>query len=281
VNQTKKTESKPEAASGLKLKTIPLKEQGPKLPLGILGPSGEYHKDIAVRPWRLKEEKELGKLADENREVNVSEHVSMVLATMCTQLGPHNFDKIKFEERRVHIGQMYMGDVFYAYCWLRLQSMGANLSVDITCALCRNKFKFDANVESLEIATAKKVEDAQWMYELKTPIEIRGKQVPSLLMGPARWNTMEMMGTSTMDQGVAKAGIILGSIHKIGSEVITLADGELDDMVKLDIEMLTDHIDNNFLGPNMTIETKCEKCKRELVMPISWSYNNFFGFSSQ
>ena len=55
----------------------------------------------------------------------------------------------------------------------------------------------------------------------------------------------------------------------------------LDEMGKFDLERLTTLIDENAMGPTMAIEDKCGKCNRDYILPIDWSYDNFFGDSSR
>jgi len=297
------TESKVETENGLKEKSeekskeksedkllvteTTLVERGANLPLGILNDEGAWATDIAVRPWRMKEEKALGKLRDENRNINFAQYVSMVLAVMCSRLGPHDFNSIEdMAKRRVHIGQMWLGDVFYAYCWLRYRSLGSELALDITCPFssCGNQFAYYADLRTLEVSTAKKLEDTYWEYTLRDPFEIRGKEATGFVFGPMRWSSLESMGSvvTEFNQGAQKAEAIRFSIHKLkgSSENIALADGELDDMSKYDIEAITAKIDTNSIGPNMAIEDNCPKCRRKFRMTIDWTYENFFGISS-
>ena len=107
--------------------TQTIQERGPVLPLGIADSGGNYHQDISVKPWRMKEERELGELRDQNKDANLAKYVSMVLSTMCTRLGPHDFTNMEFDHKRLVISQMFMADVFYAYVWLRIQALGCLL----------------------------------------------------------------------------------------------------------------------------------------------------------
>lgn len=289
MTEPTQTESE-QKKNGLKTKTTTLEKWGAKLPLGILNGDGTYAKDIVVRPWKFKEERELGELRDSNRDANMSQYVGMVLATMCSKIGPHNFEDMKFEERRVILGQMCMGDVFYAYVWLRVQTMGHQLEMNVTCTSCAAKYPFTADLRTVEVETAEDVADAQWEYELKTPITIRSKKCTRLILGPNRWNDMEQMkGGGGLDTGAAKAAIIKGSIAALPDHVdaqgkpqaIALAESELDEMMKRDIEALTTQIDKRGIGPEMVVESKCKKCKRENRQPIEWGYDSFFGDSSR
>lgn len=275
-------------SSAVKLKKITLQEQGPRLPLGIIDTNGDYIKDIATKRWRMAEERELGDMRDRNRDVNVAQFVSMVLSTMCNKMGTHNFESMKHEERRVVVSQMFMGDVFYAYVWLRMKTLGNELHLNLTCPQCRNKFPFVADLNTIEVDVCDKLDDALWTYELKEPFDIRGKSVTSLLLGPARWTSLESMKSGVMNTGAAKAGVILGSIHGIANwkdkegkpQKVALSESELDEMVKLDIEGITNRIDDYAIGPNMSVEGVCNRCRYNYKLAIDWGYDSFFGDSS-
>lgn len=265
-----------------KIKTTTLKELGPNLPLGIVGADGGLTKAIDVRPWRMKEEKELGKLRDENPNENTARWVTTVLAHMCTQLGNLDLSSMKMSERKIHIGQMTMGDVFYAYMWLRYKSLGPLLEMEISH--CRNEMTIKADLESLAIDTADKYNDTFWEYKLQDPFEIRNKKAKKLLMAPPRWNAFENQNsTGALDVGAAKSGVITGSILKVVGieESIVLNEDELDEMSKTDLETLTTLIDENHVGPDLSIEGSCPICRRSFKTSIDWMYDNFFGVSSR
>lgn len=273
----------PEAGQALKLVKTTLKELGAQLPLGFPDGGGGYVRDIALRPWRMKEEKELGKLRADNETASLGQFVTMILATMCTRLGHHELEKMKFAERQVVISQMWMGDVFYAYMYLRTQNLGNILELNLICPFCKSKFPFDADLYTTEVATAEKIEDASWEQKLRHPIAIRGAEVKGFKLGPARWTTMEGLNDVGADSGTAKDAIIAGSINGTMGEdkPIMISTGEIDEMVKYDIELLSRQVEDNDLGPNMAVEAKCPRCKRESTQAMSWGYDSFFGVSSR
>lgn len=283
-NQKAKDKDVKDTESGITRTT--LKELGPTLPLGILTPDNSYAKSFEVKKWRMKEERELGEMRDQQRGDSVGQFVAQVLSAMCTSVGTHDFEKLKQEERLVHVSQMYVGDVFYIYTWLRLKSLGEKLGLSIKCPSCTNNFKFEANLNTLEVDTCKTLDSAVWEYKMKEPFKIRGKTATEFLMGPPRWTTLEnMKGIGGMNTGAAKAGMIVGCILGIGNkekhEQILLGVNELDEMAKVDIEGITTEMDKNAIGPNMAIEGECPRCRSNYVMPIDWSYDNFFGASSR
>jgi len=268
------------------IKTVLMKDQGARLPLGVEGPDGSFRKDISVRPWRMKEERELGALRDQNKDANVAQYVSMVLGSMCTRLGLHDFEQpqMKLQQKQLAVGQMFIGDVFYAYVHLRLQTLGPELLLNLTCPGCQNKIEnFAADLNTVEVQTCEKLADACWEYHLHSPITIRGKEVTDLVMGPARWNALEMLKGGGI--GTAKPAMIQASVHALGtiedSHQAVITEAELDEMSKRDIEALTKLIDKHSIGPNMAVEGKCGKCGRPFRLPIDWGYDGFFGDSTQ
>ena len=82
--------------------------------------------------------------------------------------------------------------------------------------------------------------------------------------------------------GAAKSATIQSAVHKVpelGHGMIALAETELDELVKIDLEELAGLIDANGFGPNMSVDAKCPK-GHKFVSPIDWRYDSFFGISS-
>lgn len=260
---------------------ITIKERGPILPLGIQDRSGALIRDISIKPWRMKEEKELGELRDKNKDSNLAAYVSMILSTMCTKLGPYNFEEMKLEEKNAVISQMFMGDVFYVYVWLRINCLGSKFPVEFKPNWSNKDIKIKADLNSIEVNSVENFEEACWNYKLKNPIEIRGKLIKSFKMGPLRWASLEFQDNfGANNQGLAKLLAIKASIIKcteLESEVM-LIDKELDELTKYDIENLTSLIDKKSIGLVMAIEGNHNG--RDYQIPIDWSYDNFFTISS-
>lgn len=259
----------------------PLSEQGAVLPLGV-----NNARDLVLRPWRMKEEKELGELREKNRDSNMATYISQVLGTMYIKLGPHNFEAMKLEERRVHISSMFMADIFYAYIWLRLNALGSDLELKIACPMCGKKSQISADLGTVDVRHVPDVAKSLWEYVLKNPINIRGKLVKSLVMGPSRWNAIENIPAgNSLNAGSAKAAMFRGSIVGLNGteEPALLGDTELDELTKIDIERLTAQLDSKAVGPMMALEHECQnnRCKNNVKMPIDWNYDSFFSSSSR
>jgi hypothetical protein len=266
-----------------KVITKTLKELGPVLPLGIESGGKMFH-NFSVSKWTMKQEKELGELRTEHKEAGLGRYVSMVLATMCPNIGPHDFTKISFNESLVYISNLLMGNAYYVYCWLRYQSLGEKLGLKIDCPRCTHSFDFEADLETLDVRTAESLEAFCWEHVLHEPLEIRGKEIKGFKLGPARWNTTETSTDKVEGIGILKEGIIRGSIYGVLGEEdvpVVFGESELDEMCKRDIEAISRGIEDNYLGPDMSIKVRCDKCKSEIESQINWGYDNFFGISSR
>ncbi len=267
------------------IQTTTLAELGPQLPIGTHDPAGGgLLKEMAHRRWSLKLEKELGKLRSQNRRANVGKFVSIVLTTLYERLGalslaggaqPNNLN-----QHVSQLGQMWAADALYAWIWLRGQVLGPELTLELTCPACVDAKTVKADLGSLEVRIAHRLEATRWVYDLAEPLTIRGAKVERLQMGPPRWDTFVKMKSADQDTGGQKAEVIFASIQGVvGQENIALAPHEIDELGKLDIERITASIEANHFGPNMMVETKCPDCQREIRAPIDWRYDSFFGVS--
>lgn len=269
-----------------KFQTTTVGKLGAVLPLGPVGQDGKHQRLIAVRPWRMKEEKILGRRREQNEKQNMGKYVGIVLSTMCTKLAGQTWDDLKDDDtadRELTVSQMWMADVFYAYVYLRIQAMGNELAMDLTSPYKPglDSFPFTGDLNTVEVKVPASLDDCMWTYTLLDPFKIRNVEARSLVMGPGRWYNVEQMGDTTT--GAAKAMVIHSCIHAvpdIQEGEIALAESEIDEMSKRDLEHLADRIDKNGFGPQMQIEAVCPYTKRTFKSPIDWRFDQFFGISS-
>ena len=251
------------------------------LPIGI--PIGEtLERSLVGKDWRLKEEKELGQALEKVEASRMGQYVSTVLSILCTQIGNHEFLKMKDGERRFVVNQMWIPDVLYTYLWLRIQTMGNMLQMETQCIHCGNKSSFGADLNTVEISTVESMAKAYWKYELESPIQVRGKQITGFVMGPARWTAIDSLGSRVRNMGAMKDSLIKGSVHwLLGSDdFFPFGPNELDELRKRDIEDITERLDKNSLGPDMSIDEECEVCGKSFRTSLDWRAKGFFGISS-
>lgn len=269
------------------IKRTTMEKLGPSLPIGTIDPAtGALNKTMSWRNWNMKTEKALGRLRDDHRNQNQARFAAMVVAFLYELVGAQTFegDAGKIKKDMITIGQMWMGDILYAYIWLRKEFVSSTFDMDCTCPSCLNKFIFRAELDTVTVRTVDTIEDAYWEYRLKHPFEVRGNMIKGFKAGPARWLGLEKgASTGLLDTGGTKAELIIASIHDvIGTELKSpLTDHELESLSKYDIEAFTGMIAENHVGPDMSIEGKCKRCKGDFNMSIDWTYDNFFAVSGQ
>lgn len=286
--QAKAEETQPKPKEQSTLQRTTLAKWGPRLPIGTHDPAtGKLEKSIAHGTWDLGVEKRLGKLRDEAKNQSPARFPAVVVTYLYSQLGGlklGNYDngaKSSFEKDLLGVTQVFMGDVLYAYVWLRREVLGKDVPMELTCPRCRYTCPFTADLDTLDVRAVDRLEDIYWEYTLKNPFPIRGKPAEAFVLGPPKWSDLEIAGSVGMlDTGGTKSALIAGAIdHVVGQENIALAEHELDKMSKWDMENLSHLIDQHHLGPDMAIESSCPRCRSGFRLSIEWMYDSFFGLS--
>src|SRR3990172_4165175 len=144
--------SEPAPASSDPLWTMTaLGDLGPNLPTGIVA-DGRRSKLFRFRPYRMKEEKQLGEIRDKTKGMSMGQLVNEVLGLMVQTVGPHTFDTLSPVEKRLIIGSMIMTDALYMYVYLRHEAMyGEPLELTVNCPFCRSQSTLPGDLQTLEI----------------------------------------------------------------------------------------------------------------------------------
>jgi len=265
-----------------KFKTIDLKDYGIKLALGIPDKAGYYHKDLAFRRWNLKMNEELKRKQRQKGKgaLTFFQYVAVVLSEMCTRIGPHDFTQMEENDRLAAIYHMYHGDVLQAYVLLRYETMGEEIDVNLNCPRCGWKTSFCGDLNTLPIRSADKIEDIEFEYKLREPFEIRGEMAETILFTQNRWFSMKNIDTANLEK--MESTIVLGSIKSVNGKDMALVDGELNEIGKRDFETILKLVNDNSLGPDMSIDAVCDRliCNNQWKVPIDWTYDNFFSVTS-
>lgn len=286
-NETEVTQ--PEQSKPKRYSTT-MAQLGDKLPIGILDSDGRLHKDVVTKPWKTRDERELGKKL--MPDAQISDHVPVVVANMCSRIGPHNMDELDDSQKALIVSTMYMADVFYLYALLRVKTMGARLPLTVNCPRpnCGVQFPYVGDLNSVEVVAVDDLDAILWRYDLQDPIEIRRKRVTHFQMAYPKWSVMDQSRGNSNEADV-KACVIQASIVGVNDEEVPVALtlNELDELSKRDFEAMQEGINQHFLGPKMGIEGQCTPavCSRfrrggfDFKLPIDWSYKSFFGASSR
>lgn len=261
-----------------------LRDLGAQLPFGVVGTDGALHKGFASKPWRGKEEREVGRIRTAAR-ADPTSFVARLLGYMFTQVGPYDFETMSDAEKVLVVSQMRSGDILYLYVWLRAQCIGNEVGMDLSCPHCGGFVPYAADLDTLEVRCVEKADDADWTYQLRDPFPIRGKEVKALKISPIRWSTSEgvMRAASGKKQGgVSKMDLLHGCVGGLvdGPE-LALVLTDLDEMTKYDIERLVALLDDSEVGPDLSVTDTCPACLREFTVAMEWAYADFFTPSSK
>lgn len=266
------------------MKELTLKEQGAKLPIGIVDNDRQVLRDFSIKRWTAKQERELGRLRQENKALSMPDHIALVLAVLCEKIGPYDFSSMKkLAEKKLAISQMFSGDVFYVYCYIRCQSLGSFLGFDVECPACGEKYSSETDLMDMTNIIADNLDETIWEYSLLEPFMFREVEAKTFRVGQTFWHSLEKAEIEgRLDVEGGKMAMLAGAIRSIKefpAEVQPVIE-ELDDMGKRDIVALVDEMNERHFGPDMRLITQCPKCKTDNIQPINWSYQSFFGSSS-
>lgn len=263
---------------------ITLGELGPTLPVGLLT-AGGLVKRLEPRQFRTKQEKEMARWKKPN--MNISQHVGLVLACMCTDFAGHQWSEMpgkpsEVAERRVLIAQAAMGDVLYAYCFLRREALGNIVKMNVKCPACNHAWVFPADLNTLDVTTVDSPEALKWDYTMQVPTTIRGKPVSKLRLGTTLWHCMETAASGVVNDINSKLAVLKGSVIGFNDDVasVQLMDSDVDEFHKRDLEGVIAALDDHHVGPKMALDGECIQCGRAFLQPIDWRYDAFFTTSS-
>jgi hypothetical protein len=270
-----------------RFKKTTLGELGPNLPIGVLDPATrKVEKGLEHLDWTTRMERELGK--SKKKTMNQAEHVSLILSRLYTRVGHLKWDPNSLDEkkRRVEYGgrlsSMYSGDIFYMYYWLRRNVIGNIVTIDkVTCGRCEAEFTWEGDLDTVEVTTVDDEKQLDWAYELIRPFKIGEKLVEQMTLRSPRWGALEAHAGDIVDDGSAKIIAVSSSVTMVNGEPENLDMEDLDNMGKRDLEALARRLNEEFIGPKMSIEQDCPKCERPINMPIDWRHESFFGNSSR
>jgi len=265
-----------------------LKDLQNVLPIGLFAPDGTLHKQFTHKPWRMEEERMVGKIRETGDYQFICPFISEVLGAMTISIGGMSFQDKNQAQRRLMVSQMFISDVMYMYVWLRREALGADVSLQSTCPMCGNKSKIVISLDELEVDSndqeVKSPMDLHRTIILKKGIIVSGTTHEEITIRPSTWMAMEGSTVKSLsNDGAVKTNILRDSIVGVTGlqrDHFIATDDILDSLYKVDIELIAKAINDMNGGLNMSVETKCENCNRKYEQGVDWNYDNFFSHSS-
>ena len=273
-------------------KLILLSELGKQLPIGLLETVEEANGqkevlkkefDVIATDWNIERDVDkTWKKIKQQPGITILDYLVCVLAHTVIKLAGVNFRKHNPDRRLAVLNNMFAGDIFYMYTYVRIESMGNTFPIEkMECARCKHVHDFPVDLYSLEVATRK---DAAGLYktiQLRDGFESMGEQRHEITIRPATFfalahipdtNEAEMFAALTKDSVVAIEGMPEGA---------TMTDSDIHQLSKWDMSMINEEIDLVAGGPQWIIEGECPKCNFGFDHEIDWRYSNFFSRSSR
>lgn len=266
---------------------ITLVEYGRKLPVGIVSTNNgtitlDKSFDLGKLDWTT--EREIGRYWTKTRDdVGFGEYISTVLAHTITNIGKTDVTKLKINHRIEILKNMFVGDVFYMYAYLRLMSMGKDLKLSgLRCVSekCGKRFDYTVDVGTMGVVTIDDATKLEKKIELQDGFDLANDHQSTLIVRPPTWESMcdSKIALSTQD-GFETS--FLTSVVQIGdlSRGAVFTDADFTKMTKTDIEICREIHNRFYTGPMWIIEGQCPVCGEEFTFLIDWQYSNFFARS--
>ena len=257
--------------------TIKAEDLGYQLPIGkTTGRSFKF------KPWRAKDERQVGEIRARNRKMSVGEFTTEVLSHFLVEWCGEDWTEKASKEKKLAINQSFAADVHHAWVMLRREALGDILPMSVTCSSCGENFQFRAELGSIDVATVEDGGIIETPHVLRDGIEYRGDTRHTVTLAPLRWNVFEKIKGGGLNIGKIKLQVIAGSIVGLGGVEgqIQLAPGMLDDMTKFDIETLSSKLDDFQPGPDFRLDVDCPSCGAANRESISWLYDSFFSMGA-
>jgi len=275
------------------LRRTTIGELGPRLPIGTLQ-GKNLVKDFQLRPYKSRIDRALGDWLEANRAkyssapILEAAKVAKFVSLICSQFGARGLaltdDGDSTPEAEVGMYSAWYADVMYAYVFARIQALGPQLEVEMTCPACNKPAKGVFDLNTAEVDVLEDPADLHTVVKLKRPFRDRnGKRITELRMQPITWSTMLKPGvfSGQMDQ-ISYAGLeesVVGTNTYEGEYRLTTA--EIDEIERIDLVHINRQTEGLAAGLTLQTPMRCpnDECGFEMVDALNWSFDYFFGSS--
>jgi len=256
---------------------------GMTLPVGVERDGESRGRGFAFKQWDATDEIAIGAIRDRHRAMGHGEFATAVLAHFLTVWGDRALAGLKPEEKALMLKRAWAGDFYHAWFQLRREVLGNGLGLSISCPLCRFKFPYEVDLASVEVFVFDDDDPLEYPTELRDGLDYAGSKRKIVTMAPLRWHTHEASvkaSEGALNLGLIKMDVIRGSVVGVdGSDDRIVLPPTLN-LSKYDIEALTNTIQDQQPGPDLSIEPVCPECNTPIQRTITWIYDSFFSVAA-
>jgi hypothetical protein len=253
---------------------------GMMLPVGVEvdGQAGRS-RELAFKGWDTTDEIAIGAIRDRNRAMGHGGFATEVLAHFLAKWGAHDFSVLKPAERILILKRSWAADFYFAWFQLRREVLGNDLDLSLTCPLCRFKFPYTVDLSTVEVFVIDDDEVVEWPLSLRDGIDYAGASRKLVTMAPLRWHVHESSvktSDGALNVGAIKLDVIRGSIVGVDGSADRIVLPPSVKISKYDIEAISNEIQEQQPGPDLSIEPACPECGTTFPRTITWIYDSFF-----
>lgn len=219
-----------------------------------------------------------------NKDTSPFEYIIVVLTQTVTSIAGSDFAKIPFKRQMHILREMFGGDIFYLYAWVRIATIGEKITFEgLDCPFCGKTLPpITADLNTLGVATRDSVEDLYRDVELYNGFTMLGAVRKKLkIVAPPFTSIANFIANDSLAfaERLKRAVVSIDGVP----DGVVIGDPEVRQLLKPDMDLLAKEIDLVSGGPNWAIEIKCpyEACGREFDYVISTLYADFFARSYQ
>lgn len=269
------------------------KDLGTALPIGVVQ-GKELVKEFTLRPYKSRVDRLMNLWREANEGRHVGYEVAKLVALLVENVGKRAYALTEAgdttPEQDLRVLDWWFGDVMYVYLRIRIQAVGARMSVPYACPHafqgrpCGHRAEAKADLEEVEVRVIESVAELKaWVklidgFSLSDEPKIR---VSKLRLQPIPFRAFTLPGGSVEGAEAIGYNQIREAVCEVagaGPEYI-LTDADLDEVSKRDQLAINRQAGQVTAGPLLRTTITCPRCSAEIVAALDWSYNNFFDHS--
>lgn len=265
-----------------------LKELGANFPIYPTEPNGKQAKSrsFSFLDWDMKVEEEFADIQRKNESSGfiVSGMMNIILDSICGE----DFHSQNENKKILFLNGLEYSNMMYLYLYLRYDELGPSLKLPVSCPSCTKHIDdFVVDLGDLDIECRDEDHKPEFKYPLEKPITLDdGEIVTSMIFGYVTWDMMERASRDMIENvgKMKRLAIVSGLNHICNSkgkiEGFRDRDTIVNKLKKIDIERISEKLDEHNGGPVMAVSGKCPSCRMKFHRALDWSPSHFFDSSS-